>query len=109
MGYDKFKKVKAQYDEIQNLLNSIIGIKNSHRRLLEETKEKWYDDADCYDPDFKIEMNFNDWKYMNDRMKSLYNNFVEVLEDIEKEGFKPTDVNHYTSKELKGEYARWGS
>ena len=35
MGYDKFKKVKAQYDEIQNLLNSIIGIKNSHRRLLE--------------------------------------------------------------------------
>tara|TARA_R100000781_G_scaffold44269_1_gene30106 strand:+ start:100 stop:429 length:330 start_codon:yes stop_codon:yes gene_type:complete len=109
MGYNKFKKVKAQYDEIQNLLDSIIGIKNSHRRLLEDTKKKWYDDADCYDPDFKIEMNFNDWQYMNDRMRSIYTRAVWALEELEKEGCLPAMVNHYTSKELKGEYARWGT
>tara|TARA_Y100000401_G_scaffold13568_1_gene9233 strand:+ start:2078 stop:2452 length:375 start_codon:yes stop_codon:yes gene_type:complete len=108
MGYNSFKKLKAQYDEIQSLLNSIIGIKNCHRRLIEDTKKKWYDDTDPYDPDFKIEMNYNDWLYMNARMKDIYERAVWKLEDIEKEGCLPADVNHYTSKELKGEYSRWG-
>lgn len=100
--------IQEDYDNVQKLIESIIGIKNCHRRLLEDTQKKWYDDADPYDPDFKIEMNYNDWLYMNVRMKNLYNSFVELLENIELEGFKPTDVNHYTSKELKGEYSRWG-
>ena len=101
--------IKEDYDNVQNLLDTIIGIKNCHRRLIEDTWKQYYDDIDPYDPEFVIEMNYNDWMYMNARMKSLYDNFVKVLEDIEKEGFKPSDVNHYTSKELKGEYARWGS
>ena len=100
--------IKEDYDNVQKLIDTIIGIKNCHRRLLEDTQKKWYDDTDPYDPDFKIEMNYNDWLYMNARMKNLYDQFVELLEDIELEGFKPTDVNDYTSKELKGEYSRWG-
>ena len=103
--------IKEDYNNVQNLLNTIIGIKNCHRRIYEDSIKRWFgnDEPDMHDPVFDIMMNYQDCKYMNARMKSLYDNFIEVLEDIEKEGFKPSDVNHYTSKELKGEYARWGS
>ena len=53
-------------------------------------------------------MHYQDWLYMNARMKDIYERAVWKLEDIEKEGCLPADVNHYTSKELKGEYSRWG-
>ena len=101
--------IKEDYDNVQNLLDTVIGIKNCHRRLIEDTWKQYYDDVDPYDPEFVIEMNYNDWKYMNARIKSLYDQFVDLLEDIESFGFKPSDVNHYTSNELKGEYTRWGS
>jgi len=102
--------IKEDYDQIQNMLNTIIGIKNCHRRILEDAKKRWFgnDEVDMHDPVFDIMMHYQDWKYMNDRMRNLYNIFVEVLEVIEEDGFKPTDVNHYTSKELKGDYGRWG-
>ena len=102
--------IKKDYDNVQNLINTIIGIKNCHRRILEDSKKRWFgdDEVDMHDPVFDIMMHYQDWLYMNTRMRSLYDQFVEVLEDIELEGFKPTDVNHYTSKELKGEYSRWG-
>ena len=110
MGYNSFKKLKAQYDEIQSLLNSIIGIKNCHRRILEDSKKRWFgdDDLDMHDPVFDIMMHYQDWLYMNARMKDIYDRAVWKLEEIEKEGCLPADVNHYTSKELKGEYSRWG-
>ena len=110
MGYHSFKKLKAEYDEIQNLLNSIIGIKNCHRRILEDSKKRWFgdDDLDMHDPVFDIMMHYQDWLYMNARMKDIYDRAVWKLEEIEKEGCLPAVVNHYTSKELKGEYSRWG-
>ena len=101
--------IKEDYNNVQNLLDTIIGIKNVHRSILESSISHWFGDEipDMHDPVFDIMMNYEEWEYMIARMKSIYDQFVEVLEDIEKEGFKPTDENHYTSKELKGEYARW--
>ena len=103
--------IKEDYDNVQNLLNTIIGIKNVHRSILENSIQHWFGDEkpDMHDPVLEIIMDYQEWKYMNARMKSLYDQFVDLLEDIESNGFKPSDVNHYTSKELKGEYARWGS
>ena len=110
MGFNSFKKLKAEYDEIQNLLNSIIGIKNYHRRILEDSKKRWFgdDEVDIHDPVFDIIMHYQDWLYMNAKMKDIYDRAVWKLEKIEREGCLPADVNHYTSKELKGEYSRWG-
>ena len=102
--------IKEDYDNVQKLLDTIIGIKNCHRSILESSIKHWFGDEipDMHDPVLDIMMNYEEWEYMSARMKSLYDQFVEVLEDIELEGFKPTDENHYTSKELKGEYSRWG-
>ena len=47
--------IKEDYDNVQNLIDTIIGIKNCHRRILEDSKKRWFGDDELVIHEYKNE------------------------------------------------------
>ena len=98
----------ADYRDTQSMLDSIIAIKNTHRRIIEEQLKIAKDRMAKQEINFRVEMTYQEWKYQNTRMKDIYTTLVNLLGILEAHGMQAKEVNDYSQKELIGEYDRWG-